>query len=71
MLLAHPAWAGVVRRRLRTPLTEIARRKRRGFSPSREAGFSGLSPCFWPAGRVHSFQRQGVFLRALSGRPGS
>jgi len=42
-------------------LTEIACRKRRGFSPSREAGFSGLSPCFWPAGRGHSFHRQGVF----------
>jgi NADPH2:quinone reductase len=36
-------------------LTEIARRKRRGLSPSRQAGSHGFSPCSPVAGMVHSF----------------
>ena len=49
-------------------LTEIARRKRRGLSPSRQAGSHGSSPCFSASGMVHLFYRQ-FHLGALSGRP--
>jgi hypothetical protein len=36
-------------------LTAIARRTRRGFSPGRQAGVHGFSPCFTASGVVHLF----------------
>jgi len=49
-LFSRPVQRLVYMLLVRAILTEIARRKRQGFRPSRSAGCSGLSPCFWPAG---------------------
>jgi hypothetical protein len=46
-------------------LTAMARRTRRGCSPSRQAGVHGFSPCFSAAGVEHLFQRQVRYWGAL------